>query len=257
MSGPGHDELMAQLIANGRLEGHDLSIFRFEELEANREFEFHDCRLQAVRIKSQGLEASHWSGCQFLNCEFAGCDLREAVFRNCRFFDVETAQGCIFRFSELRQACFHDCDLSASKFWACDGFEIEFARSKMAGVNFDKMSFAHEIGQHRRNAALFDGCSLIDASLREIDLSTCVLKDCDLNNADLAHASLRNAELKGCDLYQADLDECDFSGADLRSSDLASFDLIALRDYQGLMISASQQHHLLTSLGIDVSPDEN
>ena len=44
--------------------------------------------------------------------------------------------------------------------------------------------------------------------------------------------------------------------ADLRGADLTGFDLQDIKSFSGLQISASQQHHLLRSLGIDVFADE-
>ncbi|MDU6729709.1 MAG: pentapeptide repeat-containing protein, partial [Bradyrhizobium sp.] len=65
-----------------------------------------------------------------------------------------------------------------------------------------------------------------------------------------------NASLRGSDLSHAALRLADLSGADLRGADLTGFDLQDIKSVSGLQISASQQHHLLRSLDIDVFADE-
>jgi fluoroquinolone resistance protein len=48
----------------------------------------------------------------------------------------------------------------------------------------------------------------------------------------------------------------DLSGADLRGADLSGIDLHELQNFSGMHVSASQQHHLLRSIGVDVFADE-
>jgi fluoroquinolone resistance protein len=257
MAAPSDDALIAALGTGRTFIDQDLSRLEFEALPGDTEYQFRDCRINNARVKSDVLQGSKWQNCRFSACEFVGCNLWEAVFENCLFFDAEQSVGCIFRFCNFRAAAFRDCDLTVSTLLACEAYNAEFTRCKMWGIQFDKTDFVHEIGRNRRNMVTFDDCSLVDAMMREGDFSSAVFNASDLSNADLSKTSLRSSELTNCNLSGADLDDCDLSGADLRRSDLSGIDLTSVRNYQGLLISAGQQHHLLRSIGIDVSPDED
>lgn len=251
-----HDDLIDLLSRVEVVEGVDLSALKFEALESGEEYVFQNCALKDARIKGDGLRGSHWIDCQFENCEFGGVDLREAVFENCQFFDAKTATGALFRFCDMKEARFKSCDLSMSNLTGCTAFEAEFSKCKMPGFTLEKTDFSREFGNLMRNAVCFGHCNMIDANLCEADLSTCVIKHCDLSDADLSFANLRSAEITECNLYAVDFKQSDLSGCDLRGSALDGFVLAAVKDYQGLQISASQQHLLLNSIGIDVSPDD-
>lgn len=252
---PSHDEIVAYLAGDPHVERLDLSSLRFDELDPDIEYGFEQCVINNVKIKGDALIGSEWRDCEFMSCEFTSCNLREAVFENCHFFNVQTAEGTVFRFCDLENARFDACDLSVCGFHSNDAYDVQFSQCKMVGFQFEKTDCSHDFGKLKRNVAMFNDCTMINAVLREADLSTCVLKDCDLSDADLSFAVLTSAELTECNLYGVDFTGCDLSGSDLRGSTLDGFDLTTLKAYQGLQISAGQQHLLLTSIGIDVFAD--
>jgi len=252
---PSHEEIDETLAANGCVEGIDLSLLDFASLARDDEYGFERCVVRDVHIKSDALRGSVWRDCQFLNCTFKGCDVREAVFENCHFFNAETAEGSTFRFCELEGTRFVSCDLSVGGLFGCHAFDVEFSDCKMVGFQIEKSNFSRDFGKLKRNVATFNACSLMDANFKEADLSSCVIKDCDLSDADLSSAILVGAEITACNLYGVDFKDCDLSGTDLRGSRLDGFDLTAVRSYQGMQVSAGQQHLLLTSIGIDVFAD--
>ena len=252
---PSHDEINELLAGNGYVEGIDLSNLAFENLESDDEYGFERCVVRDVHIKGDALRGSEWRDCQFMNCVFTGCNLREAVFENCHFFNAETTETTVFRFCDLDSARFMSCDLSVGGLFGNYAYDVEFSECKMVGFQVEKANFSRDFGKMKRNLATFNACSLMDAVMREIDLSTCVIKDCDLSDADLSAAILISAELTDCNLYGVDFKDSDLSGSDLRGSSLDGFDLTAVKAYRGLQISAGQQHLLLTSIGIDVFAD--
>jgi len=257
MTAPTHDDLIAILGADRQFNALDLSALEFAALPEGVEYEFRDCEINNSRISSNALQGSIWRNCKFRSAEFVGLNLWDAVFEKSMFFNPENSVGSVFRFCNFRDVTFRDCDLTVSTLMGCEAYNAEFIRCKMWGTHFDKTDFEHEIGRNRRNMVTFDDCSLVDAVMRGGDFSSAVFNASDLSNADFSKASFRNSELNDCNLSGTDFDECDLSGADLRRSNLSGFDLGSVRNYQGLLISAGQQHHLLRSIGVDVFPDED
>lgn len=251
-----HDDLIELLTKADIVEGVDLSALEFDVLEGEQDYVFQKCTVKNTRIKGAALRSSQWNDCQFENCMLTGTNLREAVFEKCQFFDAGTASGGVFRYCELEGARFKSCDLSLSSLIGCTAFEVEFTKCKMPGFKIEKTDFSREFGNLKRNQATFEDCNMIDAQLHEIDFSTCIFKRCELNDTDLSYSNLTGAEVTECNLYAVDFKECDLSGVDLRRSDLDGIELMTLANYQGLQISAGQQHLLLNSIGIDVFPDD-
>ncbi len=110
-------------------------------------------------------------------------------------------------------------------------------------------------GKRRFSAAQFKTSQLADAIFDKLDLTSCEFEGCDLSYTTFLGARMVNAVLRDCNLQNVVTAGADFSGADLRGSDLQGFSLTSLKSCAGLMVSAGQQHHLLGSLGIDVSSD--
>ncbi|MGJ5204122.1 pentapeptide repeat-containing protein [Bradyrhizobium sp. HKCCYLR20261] len=246
----------------GGLVGADLSDFSFDD-DLPDSARFEDCSASATRFVGGDLATSRWTRCRFSACEFANVNMSGAHFEDCRFFDTAASAGCTFRFCDLRGAVFRNCDLMLATFNACDLWDVTFSDCRMSGATFEKPAFAFRSPRATkakkavRLAGMFERCRLDNAVLREADLSSLRILDCDLSGAELQGTSLVNASLRGSNLGNAALRLADLTGADLRGADLSGFDLQAIQSFSGLQVSASQQHHLLRSLGIDVFADED
>ncbi|MGJ4992984.1 pentapeptide repeat-containing protein [Bradyrhizobium sp. HKCCYLS3077] len=257
-----HDAIRRALQRNERLVGVDLSEFSFDD-DLTESAQFEDCSATVTRFVGGDLATSRWTRSRFSACEFANVNLSGAQFEDCRFFDTAGTAGCTFRFCDLRGAVFRNCDLMLATFNACDLWDVTFSDCRMSGATFEKPAFAFRLpggtkGKKAvRLAGMFERCRLDNAVLREADLSSLRILDCDLSGAELQGTSLVNASLRGSNLGNAALQLADLTGADLRGADLSGFDLQALQSFSGLQVSASQQHHLLRSLGIDVFAEED
>lgn len=235
--------------------GKDISGFDFEWIDGEDELVFEDCLVRDTQIKGDTLIASHWRRCKFLNCEFVGANLRDTKFDSCLFFEGATASSSNFRYCDLERASFDKCNMSLVKVIGCQAFDLSVVDCQMRGVEFENTKFVQSAGRKHFGAARFKNCQMTDALFDKLDLTPCEFEGCDVSFSSFRGTRLVNASLRDCDLQSIEAADANFSGADLRGSDLLGMDLTVLASHAGMMISAGQQHHLLTSLGIDVSPD--
>jgi fluoroquinolone resistance protein len=217
---------------------------------------FRRCVVQGAQIKGDGLAESVWEDCSFTRCAFVSCNLEHSRFEKVRFFDASSRKGCVFRFCNLRNVTFAASDLSMCRLTRSNAHELLARECRMRGFASEGTDFARMLGRVRRNKATFEDCDLSDSSFARADLSACTFHRCILKDADLSSASLVYAELAHCDCRGTMLDEADLSNADLRQSRLDGIDLTTLTAYRGVQISAREQQHLLRSIGVEVSPDE-
>jgi fluoroquinolone resistance protein len=247
-----------KMIANamnrdGVVTGIDLGGLAFEDLDLE-EPKFEQCRASSAIFKGGALNGSVWRNCQLLACQFASVEFREALFDRCRFVHLENRKGSQFRFCDFDCARFLNCDFSLVSFTRCAFFNTTFSKCRLRGAALEAPKFSRSYGRKVvRNAATFDECNLRDVFFDGANLSNCTLRSCDLSEANMARVNLANSDLTGSIMENADLEGADLSGCDLRNARLAGIDLRVLAAYRGLMISASQQHHLLSALGIEVS----
>ena len=235
--------------------GQDLSGFDFEWVDGEDELSFHNCTLRDTRIKGDTLIASSWSNCKFINCDFNGANLRDARFDGSVFFEGATGSATVFRYCDLGRAKFSNCNMALVKIVGCEAYDVAFEDCQMRGLDIENTKLVQNAGKRSFGAARFKSCQLVDAIFDKLDLSSCTFDSCDLSYATLQRSRLVNTVLRDCNLLGIETTDADFAGTDLRGSDLDGFDLTGLKSHAGMMISAGQQHHLLSSLGIDVSPD--
>lgn len=235
--------------------GKDISGFDFEWNDGEDELVFEDCLVRDTQIKGDTLIASHWRNCKFLDCEFVGTNLRDARFESCLFFEGATTSSSAFRYCDLERARFDKCNMSLVKVSGCQAFNLSLEDCQMRGVEFENTKFVQSAGRKHFGAARFKNCKVTDALFDKLDLTSCAFEGCDLSFSSFQGTRLVNTTLRDCDLQSIETAGANFDGADLRGSDLHGMDLTLLTSHAGMMVSAGQQHHLLTSLGIDVSPD--
>lgn len=249
-------ELGARIERDAGCADHELSGFDFETLPAFNQLSFRNCNLSNTTLRGDALAGSRWEDSYFLNCEFIGTDLRDATFSRCSFFNADATLGSAFRFCDLVRTRFEECNLSLSIFLRCNGFEIIFRDCMMRGATFDATTFQNKIGKRNFSKATFERCRLPDATIARLDLTSSEFLSTSLIDANLSETCFVNAEMRECDLTGADVDGADFRGADLRKSTLAGFSLVEVAGYASMQVSAGEQHHLLSSLGIQVWPEE-
>lgn len=247
--------IMETLADSGVVENIVLSGFDFDRLDTDEQYSFLDCTLEQCVIQGGSLGGSSWKDCRILKCKFASCNLREVVFKNCKLFDPESMEGSQFRFCDLSFARFESCELAVSNFYGCEAHGIGFEQSRMSGVVIEQTSFAREVGNVKDNSAKFNYCNIRGGIVRQMDFSNCTITSCDLSDADMSESNLKDAEVTDSELFNTDFTGADLSRADFRRSTLGGFDLSRVQRYDGMKISAAQQHILLNSIGIDVDPE--
>ncbi|WP_068009327.1 pentapeptide repeat-containing protein [Pseudovibrio axinellae] len=235
----------AELEANW-LEGKDLTDIEFKNCYFEPESEFD----------SVDFRNSRWKDTEFAACTFKNCDLREATFENCGFYFATTRAGSSFRHCDLSDVEFHSCDLRISSFPFAHLFCVSFQNCRMGGTFFEGSDFGKSMGARAlKPRASFTDCQMAYASLNDLDLDDAIMTDCDLSNTNLSNTSLSGADLQRSSIEYAETDRLNLSYADLRGGQIGTLLLQTLSGYRGLMISANQQHLLLTGLGIKVEPD--
>ncbi|SDR47845.1 pentapeptide repeat-containing protein [Pseudovibrio sp. Tun.PSC04-5.I4] len=247
----------ANLIASGKPIENAILLVQSLETEDLTDQHFINCKIEeGSTLDSVDLRDTHWKACQFLDCSFKNCDLRQATFENCDFYHPETRAGANFRFSDLSNCEFSNCDLRLTHFPNAELFCVSFQSCKMSGTGFEKCDFGKVLSKRAlKPRASFLDCQLTYANLSDLDLEECTLTDCNLSGANLENTILRSANLKNSSLSDTETDRLDLSYADLRGGQVGALQLRSLKDYRGLIISASQQHLLLNGLGIKVDPD--
>jgi len=199
------------------------------------------------------LQGASFERCKLLRCRFPHADLREAVFKDCQFFDPAAKLGPAFSFTRLEGARFERCDLTHAKFEGAELYEVRFEACNLTGAAFHRASFARTFGRKvERIAAEFLDCNLGLADLAEARLTGANLARSRLREADLSNADLEGADLTGADLFQAIVDGTRLAEADLRGAEVSGLDLRRLATYRDLKITADQQFRLLDAMGIDV-----
>jgi fluoroquinolone resistance protein len=248
------EELISRLNRAGTLEDTDISLLDFD-LVAIDEPHFVNCFAADARFVGGNLGGSRWRNCHFVRCEFVSTKFDHANFENCKFFDSGEAKGCTFRYCDLSHVQFVNCDLSLAELAGCDIFEISISTSRVRGAVFERCKTSRSFGKRIRTAAKLSECDFVDASLVGVDLTGCNFQKCDLSGANLSGAELVDCDMLESNLSHVDLHKADLSGADLRGCRLDGFQLPTLRAFQGVRVSASEQHHLLQSIGVEVSVD--
>ncbi len=235
--------------------GQDLSGFDFERINGAEELSFRDCIIRDSHIKGEMLAASIWSNCRFINCQFIGADLSDARFDGSVFFEGATTRATAFRYCDLGRARFANCNMALVKINGCEAYDVAFEDCQMRGLDLDNTKLVQSAGKRRFASARFKACQLADAIFDKLDLTSCSFEACDLSYATFQQSRLVNAVMRDCNLQSIETTDANFAGADLRGSDLHGFRLTGLKSHAGMRVSAGQQHHLLTGLGIDVTPD--
>jgi fluoroquinolone resistance protein len=213
-----------------------------------RDLVFRNCTFVNVDLSDGNWEGWRCLSSKFINCRFIDADLEKAVFENCSFFNPETSAGCTFLRANLRSALFNKCDISACVFEGADVLRITIQGSKAIGVKFFQAKFSGTAKLVKNN--------LRYADLRGAHLSKCDVSQNDLVWATLDEADFTQADLMGCDLGGATIRYTKFAGADLRGAVLNTFDIRTM-DIGGAKIFESQMRRLLENCELIIFPDNH
>jgi fluoroquinolone resistance protein len=128
---------------------------------------------------------------------------------------------------------------------------MELETCNLRGAAFAKVDFGRAFGKKvTKWAGAMKGCNLEFADLSELRMPHCDLNNSRFREAVLFDADLEGADLRGCDFVQALTSGAKLARADMRGADLGGINLIELGSFDGLTVSADQQHQLLTTLGV-------
>jgi uncharacterized protein YjbI with pentapeptide repeats len=138
------------------------------------------------------------------NANFSGAKLVGANFKNVQGARTDTARGANFSSAYMVNAVLTEANLVKTSFAGAQLYgaalldhadlqEVDFSNSILAGLNFNQ---AHLRG------AVFDGAILINASLREVDLTPTI----EGNATRFVGANLIGADFRGAHLNSANLD---------------------------------------------------
>lgn len=214
-----------------------------------------ECSLFDANLSGTSFEGARFSRCRFVRCRFANVDFRDAAFEDCTFADDQGHHGAEFSFGRMEQAGFRRCDLSFAKFERTDLYGLEMETCNLRGSTFKSVDFARAFGRKIvKWAGALKGCNLELADLAEIRMPGCDLNNSSLREAMLAGSDLEGADLRGCDLAQAITSGAKLARADLRGADIRRLNVTELGSFEGMLVSAEQQHALLAAMGIEVLP---
>ena len=245
--------LQQRLSRGETIEHADLSAIDWEDLNAE-DARFSACLVRTASFRNTRLNGAVFTRCQLPHARFTHADLRGALFEDCVLIDrADGTEGSHFVSSELRDARFLRCDLAFATFERCDLNAVEMTTCNLLGARFAKSDFSRAIGKKITTKATFHGCNLGLADLAGLRLPSCDFSGSNLREASLDETDLTGANLQDCDLFGASLDRAKLDHADLRGAALGTLNLLRLASFNRLMITADQQHLLLSALGIEVS----
>ena len=247
---------LPDLEAGGSYEALDLSAYDFAERDL-ADLKLTACVFADAQLSAVLMQGARFTDCRFTRCRFAHADLREARFVRRNFADPDSHSGAQGAVSQRDQASFETCDLSFADIERSSLWAAAFSESNLRGARFHRADFSRALSPKTiHTAATFLRCNLELVDLSDAILRTCDLSGSSLREADLTGADLTGADLKGCDLFQALSAGAMRAGADLRGAEVSGLNLAELAAYDGMKVTLSQQHALLSAMGVDVFGDE-
>lgn len=190
--------------------------------------------------------------CRFYRCHFDSCDLSEAAFTDCLFYDDDEQTGCSFQHAKLQDASFKHCDLTMADFKNIQALGLEIRESKATGADFSGASFMNMITARTWFCSAF----MTKNNFSYANFSKVILEKCELWENRWTGANVQGANLSGSDLSGGEFTEFDWNNVNITHCDLTNSDLGELNlrkvDLDGVKIDDWQQSHLLERLGVVV-----
>lgn len=130
------------------------------------------------------------SGYMFDRLDLSSRNLRHSRIIHCYFRMCDITKSSL-QDSDLTESAFKFCDLSYAKMGMCSMYKIVAKVSDFNHCELDKsdMSFG-----------IFAGCSLVDSSIRNCNLSHTGFFDCSINLCDFGHSDMSGCKFQSCDI---------------------------------------------------------
>lgn len=149
-SGLGGISLESSLLAKVRASGISIPGFALADTVA-RDCDFSNAVWEKARLTGSHLATCRLTGWNIVdgllrNVRLTGCKINLGVFHNVTLIDCQF-QGCDLREADFQRArlknvAFRGCDLRSARFAAASLQEVDFRGSHLAGISFDAGSLA-------------------------------------------------------------------------------------------------------------------
>lgn len=213
--------------------------------------------LKGARLYRANLEGAELSSAKLQGAELSAANLQRTLFVRA---DLQKAhlsranlEGAMLLLADLRKADFsnsnlQEADLRETNLQDTEFFVTNLHRARLSSANLQKakISWANlqeaDISDSNLHTALFVASDLSKANLRRANLQGVIL-DADLRNAQLSETNLQGAKLSGANLQGAEL-----SNANLKR---ASFDLSHVDGMTKITRCIFDKHTDFTGVGLD------
>ncbi len=150
-------------------------------------------------VSLKGLDALR---CRFVKCDFSGCSMEQAGFRDV-WFEACDFSNCDFSRAAFQRAVFQGCKLMGAdfvegslrhvRFVDCSGGYVNFADAKVLDTAFEQCKLPNAAFLRCRMNAAFDACDLTQSlfeqtPLKDFDMRTCRLQGLHVTLPDLKGA---------------------------------------------------------------------
>ncbi|MCR2784138.1 MULTISPECIES: pentapeptide repeat-containing protein [unclassified Microbacterium] len=208
---------------------------------------YRDQSFRGSALAGDDLRGVDFSGCTFIDIEWSGRDLTDAVFADARFEGGSIAGACLeatdltrtrFRETNARGASFVDAVFTGTQLTDVDLTDAKLTGAWMSGAIIlggwlTRADFSNAILRTcgfnfvRGEAANFTGCEItspndagqgtVEIALPAANFARAVLRDVTWQGARLPWTKFVGAKLNRVVLAGAELDHTDFTDADLES----------------------------------------
>lgn len=192
----------------------------------------------------------HFKGEDVCEAVVDGVKFEDCRFSDCKFIDGARQTGTVWKYCNLAEAQFTDCNLGMNKLEKCEAYLLQFLDCAAAGIQIEVEVHRQISQQLMMGGMVMDGCKMQYAvftagNYAESRFEKCDLRDCSFAGSNLSEVSLRESQLENTDFTGATLD-----GADLAGAAFERFDLSVIASYRGMVISQGQHEAILVSLGL-------
>lgn len=214
--------------------------------------EIRDRHFTACAFQDCDFEGSRFIGCTFVGCRFHGGKFREVRFVGCKFGSDEK-RPAKWRFCDLSQARFEDCNLSLVEIDGGTTFETTFDKCSCLGLKFEAEVHRHIGRKKMAGGVRFEGCRLQFAVFRPADYEDSLFESCDLRDVDFSRGNYSRVSFRGSVLHNADFTGATLDEAILSGATFDTFPLTSLFSHHGLVVSPDQQEAMLAAIGVRVA----
>jgi uncharacterized protein YjbI with pentapeptide repeats len=155
------------------------------------EIEIKDTILAQDAIKYKDFERATFINCDFTCCDFQAVAFIDCIFTNCNFNEAK------INYVSLRNVVFNNCDFIDVNFAMVDKFLFE------VGFNDCKLDYS-KFYTLKLKATTFNNCSLIATDFMKTDLTEVVFNNCNLHKSVFIDTISNKANFKTSYNYTID-----------------------------------------------------